>query len=99
METEAKSFSVPTSRADWEAYAPKARATLWSLLGDLPPLFTPTPTITQREARDSYTVESLTFENEAGASVYGYLLLPDHLDKPAPAVLYHHMHGGKYEVG
>ena len=99
METEAKSFSVPTSRAEWEAYAPSVRAALWSLLGDLPPLFTPTPTISKREARDGYTVESLTFENGAGATVYGYLLLSDNLSEAAPAVLYHHMHGGKYELG
>jgi len=99
METEAKSFSVPATLAEWEAYAPKARAMLWSLLGDLPPLFTPTPTITQREARDGFTVESLTFDNGAGATVYGYLLLPDKISHPAPAVLYHHMHGGKYELG
>ena len=49
--------------------------------------------------RDGYTVEALEFENGVGATVYGYLLLPDNGGKAAPAVLYHHMHGGKYEVG
>ncbi|MEO8396231.1 MAG: acetylxylan esterase [Chloroflexota bacterium] len=91
--------TVPASRSEWETYAPSARAMLWSLLGDLPPTFTPTPTITKREAREGYTVEALEFDNGAGATVYGYLLLPNNGGKAAPAVLYHHMHGGKYEVG
>src|SRR3954454_8616852 len=89
----------PVTLAEWEAYSPSARAALWSLLGDVPPLFTPAPALTNREARDGYTVESFEFDNGAGATVYGYLLLPHTDVKPAPAVLYHHMHGGKYAVG
>ena len=90
---------VPASRSEWEAYAPTARAALWSLLGDLPPTFTPTPTITAREERDGYSVESLEFDNGTGATVYGTLLLPTNGIQPAPAVLYHHLHGGKYTLG
>ncbi|MEO8394593.1 MAG: acetylxylan esterase [Chloroflexota bacterium] len=92
-------INVPASRSEWETAAQTTRALLWSLLGDLPPTFTPTPTITKREVRDGYTVEALTFDNGAGATVYGYLLLPNNGGKAAPAVLYHHMHGNKCEVG
>ncbi|MBI1257404.1 MAG: dienelactone hydrolase [Chloroflexi bacterium] len=92
-------IAVPQSYSEWEGYAPEARAALWSLLGDLPPMFTPTPTITAREARDGYRIESLEFDNGAGATVYGTLLLPANEGQPAPAVLYHHLHGGKYALG
>ncbi len=93
------SVNLATTTAEWEFFADGARDTLWKLLGDLPPLFTPTPTITEREAHDGYTVEKLSFDNGAGATVYGYLVIPDGIQQPAPAVLYHHMHGGKYELG
>jgi dienelactone hydrolase len=92
-------IQLPATLAEWETDAPKLRAQLWSLLGDLPPVFTPEATITSREARDGYTLERLQFDNGAGATVYGYLLLPDNLPMPAPAVLYHHLHGGQYELG
>lgn len=92
------SIPPPHTRAEWEAYVPSARAALRSLLGDLPPLFTPHATITSREQREGYTLESLTFDNGAGATVYSYLL-PQHIPERAPAVLYHHLHGGKYELG
>ena len=91
-------ISAPTSRSAWEAYASTTRAALWSLLGDLPPTFTPTATITARDERDGYRVETLEFDNGAGATIYGTLLLPN-ADKAAPAVLYHHLHGGKYGLG
>jgi dienelactone hydrolase len=91
-------ISPPTTLAEWQAYAPTARDALWSLLGDLPPLFTPQPRTTKREQRDGYTLEALEFDNGADATVYGYLLLPD-ASAPVPAILYHHLHGGRYELG
>jgi cephalosporin-C deacetylase-like acetyl esterase len=95
----APTIAPPATRAEWEAYAPNARAALWSLLGDMPPLFTPQPVITRRVLRDGYIVETLEFDNGAGAMVYGCLLLPENIFTPAPAVLYNHVHGNKYELG
>jgi dienelactone hydrolase len=92
-------ITAPASLREWEAYASKARATLWQLLGDLPPTFTPKATITSRTEREGCVVESLEFDNGAGATVYGTLLLPPNLSKAAPAVLFHHLHGGKYALG
>ena len=92
-------INTPVTLAEWEAEAPKLRARLGSLLGEMPPLFTPQATITSREVRDGYTLERLQFENGAGATVYGYLLLPDGVKERAPAVLYHHLHGGQYALG
>lgn len=83
----------------WEQQRTEHRATLWRLLGDVPPLFTPDVTITATTQHDGYRLEHLTFDNGVGATVYGYLLLPDEIDQPAPAVLYQHAHGGRYDRG
>lgn len=87
------------TRANWEAQRPTLRAALWRLLGEMPPLFTPQATLLNRSLREGCTLEHLVFDNEAGAQVYGYLLLPSNLSDPVPAVLYHHLHGNKYALG
>jgi dienelactone hydrolase len=48
---------------------------------------------------DGHILEKLEFDNGAGATVYGYLLLPAGRAQPGPAILYQHYHGGKYELG
>jgi dienelactone hydrolase len=75
------------------------RRQLWQRLGEMPPLFTPEVTILEREERDGCRVERIAFDNGAGATVYGYLLRPPGLSAPTPAILYHHMHGNKYDLG
>jgi dienelactone hydrolase len=83
----------------WESEREKIRAKFWELLGDLPPLFTPQPLVLERTMREGCIVHKIAFDNGAGAQVYGYLLFPPRLKAPAPAVLYHHVHGGKYDLG
>ena len=46
-----------------------------------------------------YRLEHFSFLNGLGDEVFGYLLLPKEVTFPAPAVLYHHEHGGKYPLG
>ena len=75
------------------------RQKLWKLLGDIPPPFAPDVSILSRRDEPGYTLERLTFANGLGDTVYGYLLLPRDIETPAPAVLYHHEHGGKYSLG
>jgi dienelactone hydrolase len=89
----------PANTADWETNRAALRAQLWGLLGDLPPLLTPSVTILERAERDGCIVERLAFDNGAGARVSGCLLLPPDARTPVPAVLYHHMHGNRYELG
>lgn len=72
---------------------------LWSMLGDIPPLFTPGIAIIRTIRRDGYTIEHFQFDNGVGASVYGYVLVPLSLHGAAPGVLYNHFHGGKYFIG
>ena len=77
----------------------ETRQKLWRLLGDIPPPFLPQVSIDSVRDEPGYTLEHLTFANGLGDTVYGYLLLPKGIDAPAPALLYHHEHGGKYSLG
>ena len=52
-----------------------------------------------REDRGDYFLEKFEFDNGAGATVPGYLLLPKKANGPVPALLYCHWHGGQYEIG
>lgn len=94
-------FAIPLPQTlhDWQTKRDQYRQTLFSLLGDLPPVFTPPLHITATEQRDGCTLQSFRFDNGADASVPGWLLIPDGLTAPAPAVLYLHAHGGKYARG
>lgn len=83
----------------WQTQRQDIRGRLWALLGEMPPLFTPEIAIDRTTQEDGYALHHFTFDNGAGATVYGYLLVPDPLSAPAPAVLYHHVHGGIYEWG
>lgn len=93
---------MPDSSAQWDDRKKALRAKLWELFGDLPPLFTPQPTIVSRTERDGYTLEKFTFDNGVGDTVYGYVLVPSgHNGQKSrgPAILYNHYHGGQYQQG
>jgi dienelactone hydrolase len=93
-------FTVPASRKVWEVKRQEVRAELWRLLGRLPPRpATPNVETLSREDRGEYVVERFQFDNEAGATVPGYLLLPKPVSAKRPAILYCHWHGGDYDVG
>ncbi len=79
--------------------AESTRARLWQLLGDTPAPMKPEVELLSRRAEPTYALEHFCFANGLGDAVYGYLLLPRAIDYPAPAVLYHHEHGGKYSLG
>jgi len=93
-------FVAPASKAAWELERPQIRAQLWQLLGKLPPRpRAPRVQVLSREDRGDYTVEKFQFDNGAGATVPGYLLLPKGISGRAPAILFCHWHGGEYEIG
>ena len=96
----ASPFTVPTTRRTWEATRREVRGQLWQLLGKLPPRpRVPTVKTLSREDKGDYTLERFEFDNLAGATVPGYLLLPRNADGKSPAILYCHWHGGHYDVG
>jgi dienelactone hydrolase len=96
----APAFHAPASREAWEGERGKIRAEVWQLLGKLPPRpALPQVKTISREDRGDYVVEKFEFDNEAGATVPGYLILPKGLTGKAPAILYCHWHAGEYEIG
>lgn len=101
MTEHADEFAVPLPQTlhAWQSQRDHYRQMLFSLLGDLPPVFTPSLDITATEHRDGYTLQSFCFDNGAASVVPGWLMIPDGLTGPAPAVLYLHAHGGKYARG
>lgn len=93
-------FVAPKSAAEWERRRAGVRAELWGLLGKLPPRPKDLKVTTlKREERNGYFLEKFEFDNGAGATAPGYLLLPKNGGKKAPAILYCHWHGGEYDIG
>ena len=92
-------FNAPKSKADWEVQRRQIRSTASELLGHLPPRpRAPKIEMLSREDRGEFTVEKFQFDNEAGATVPGYVILPKTKER-CPALLYCHWHGGQYEIG
>ncbi len=93
-------FQAPDSRAAWDEKRGALRDQLGRLLGRLParPLKPQVQTLF-REDRGDYWLEKFQFDNGAGATVPGYLLLPKQARGGSPAILYCHWHGGQYDNG
>lgn len=93
-------FAIPSTRPAWERTRRETRGQLWQLLGKLPPRpARPAVRTLSREDKGDYTLEKFEFDNLAGATVPGYLLLPKSAPGKSPAILYCHWHGGDYDVG
>ena len=96
----ASPFQIPANRRTWENSRREVRAQLWQLLGKLPPRpQVPAVRTLSREDKGDYIVEKFEFDNLAGSTVPGYLLLPKNTTGKVPAILYCHWHGGHYEIG
>ena len=93
-------FSSPSDLQTWQRERDELRQSLVRIMGQLPPRpSVPEVRILTREVRSGYTIDKFEFDNGAGAIVPGYLLIPSHGQKPFPAVLYCHWHGGNYDLG
>jgi dienelactone hydrolase len=93
-------FKVPASLSAWKTKRRQVRNQLWELLGQLPPRpRIPDVKTLSREDRGDYVLEKFQFDNGAGATVPGYLLLPKNHSAKVPAILYCHLHGGLYDLG
>src|SRR5438094_6383705 len=80
-------FLAPASRREWETKRKQVRATVWQLLGKLPPRPKHLKVETlSREDRGDYFLEKFQFDNGAGATAPGYLLLPKAVRGKAPAI-------------
>ncbi|MGH2351416.1 MAG: dienelactone hydrolase family protein, partial [Chloroflexota bacterium] len=76
------------------------RGQLYDLLGDLPARDRPVAAdVVAQEEREHYTLEVLTLDLNGIEPVPAYFTRPRAQEGPAPAVLYHHAHGGDYVLG
>lgn len=91
---------VPQTMEQWQLQRSTIRETLVKVMGDLPPRPKVTTVKTlSRENKGGYTLEKFEFNNEAGAIVPGYFLIPNNGKSKHPAIYYCHWHGGNYELG
>ena len=94
-------FNIPSDLSAWQTRRLEIRETLGQLMGKVParpPV--PRVTIISREEKQGYTLEKFDFDNGAGATVPGYILIPaGRGNKSLPAVFYCHWHGGNYDLG
>lgn len=95
----AETTPAPKTLAEWEAQRLPLRKRLWEVLGDLPSKIMPAPRILSKTIREGVLTEHFVYDNGADAEVFGYFLTPTNVQEPLPAVLYFHVHGGKYEQG
>ena len=96
----APALKVPATQAEWEAQRNEIRATLWKLLGNLPPRPAPPGVTTiSREDKGDHWLEKFRFDNGAGDAVPGYCFVPKTAGatNKAPAILYRRWHGGQYD--
>lgn len=88
-------LEIPTTRTGWEKKREEIRGILHECLGEMPPRPQPPRVKTLlRQQRAGYTLEKLEIENGAGMAIPAYLVIPDGLEGPAPAILLLHWHSG-----
>ncbi len=95
-------FLVPAQLADWQPMRDNIRATLHSMLGDLPPRpDVRSVRVLSRKNDGSHWLETIEFDNQAGETVTGYCFIPKtaSASNRAPAILYCHWHGDQYDIG
>lgn len=84
---------------DPKTWSQQARRTLLADLHYSPPKCDPRPEVTEKVDRGSYTRERILINTTPDIRVPAYLLVPKGLNKPAPAVVALHDHGGFYFWG
>jgi len=100
MNVKVPELIVPQTVEQWQLQRSALRETLVKVMGDLPPQ----PKVTtvkmlSRENKGGYVLEKFEFNNDAGAIVPGYFLIPNNGKSKHPAIYYCHWHGGNYDLG
>lgn len=100
LNTTVPELNVPATVGQWQQQRKTIRETLIKVMGDLPPRPKVTAVrILSREDKGSYMLEKFEFNNQAGAVVPGYFLIPNNGKSKHPAIYYCHWHGGNYDLG
>jgi cephalosporin-C deacetylase-like acetyl esterase len=76
------------SRADWESYQRKTRATLAEVVGAFPEKTPLNPRVTGVVQKPGYRIEKVIYESQPGFHVTAALFVPEGLKGKAPAILY-----------
>lgn len=78
----------------------RRRRELYRLLGDLPPRHRPIRVLARRvENQRAYVLERLRLDLNGEEPVPALFVKPRGTNRPLPAVLYNHSHGGDYSIG
>ncbi len=75
------------------------RESIKSVLGAPPDPAPLNPQVLEVVQEDGYRREKIKYQVEPGDWAYAYLLIPDGLAKPAPAVFCHHQHHRQWHLG
>jgi dienelactone hydrolase len=92
-------FKIPNTLSSWKDQRKSIQHSLIKLLGSIPEVTTPIITIISTENRERYLLHKFEFDNGAGTTVPGFLLIPNNGKKKHPAIFYCHWHGGNYDLG
>lgn len=93
-------YSFLTDRfRDRDEFRAAARAKILELLGYGPEPVDPQPEVTERIDRGDYIREKLLFSTTPHFRVPAYVLIPKRIDRPAPAIVDLHSHGGMFLFG
>ncbi|MBI3651592.1 MAG: dienelactone hydrolase family protein [Acidobacteria bacterium] len=92
------SFLHPEFR-DLKKWQPRARAKVFEHLFYTPPPIAPQPQLIKRTDRGDYIEEYLTFQTTPDQRIPAYVLIPKNVRLPAPGIVVHHSHDGRYLWG
>ncbi len=95
-------FPLSFLAQDWpdpEAWRQQGRARMHELLSYTPEPAAPDPELLESVKKDGYTRHLVRYTISAGRSTEAYLLIPDGLAAPAPAIVALHCHSGFYYSG
>ncbi len=91
-------IKMPATRAEWDQRRAGIRKIIYDCLGEIPPRpVTPRARLLSRERCDGYTAEKIEIDNGLDDVIPAYLVIPDGLKGPAPAILLLHWHSGDKE--
>lgn len=85
----------------WKAYQQEIRNKLRDVIGSFPEKTPLNPRLTGTLERPDFTVEKMIYESQPGFFVTALLMIPSHIDEPAPAIIYtsgHTANGFRSEV-
>lgn len=89
-------FPVPASKEEWDKRRADVKAKVVASLGDLPPRpEKPQAHLVSVEHRPGFELRRLRIDNGVDGVMSAMLLVPEGLDKPAPAILW--LHSSSYD--